>query len=126
MESVSAPPPALWDRLGIGVSALCLVHCLALPFILTGLSVWVVAEAMHVGLALVAVPVAALAGWRGYRTHRHVAVPLLLGAGAAALVGAIAFDAALGAAGHIALTVLGGMLLIGAHTVNWRLRVRCA
>jgi hypothetical protein len=109
------------DRIGVGLSALCLIHCLALPALLAALSVWAVAaEAVHAALALGVVPVATWAGVRGYRHHRRVLVPVLFAVGAALLLGALAFEGMLREGGHTGLTVIGGSLLIVGHVLNVR------
>ena len=124
----SAAPRLLLDRLGLAASTVCLVHCLALPFVLTGLSAWGLGaahEAFHVGVALVTVPLALLAARPGYREHRNATVPALLGAGALAFLAGVAFHDGLSEAVVLGLSVLGSGLLLAGHLLNFRLRRRC-
>lgn len=119
---------ALADRLGVGASVVCLVHCLVLPFVLTGTAA--LGAGTHVGFhALVlalTLPLALVAAVPGYREHRDRGVPGLLGVGTVLLVGAFAGHDLAGEAGHVALTVLGSVLLLAGHLRNYRLRARCA
>jgi hypothetical protein len=71
-----------FNNLGIGMSGMCILHCLltplalvALPFLET-LHHWV-----HPVLALMIVPVTLLAMWTGFRQHRRPSVLLPLGVG---------------------------------------------
>lgn len=110
------------DLSAVGLSALCLVHCLALPalvLLLPVLGFWAQAEWMHVAFIAIAAPIAALSfvdlsagrprSWR------------LLAAAAAGLVLMLAGALELpGEAYERPLTVLGGLLLAGAHLANWR------
>ena len=67
----------LWDRLGISASALCLVHCVALPFLLAGMPALAQFEAslgtgFHILMAVLvtAAVIPALRG--GFKRHRDV------------------------------------------------------
>jgi len=104
------------------------VHCLALPVLLLLLpgfvGLFAQSAAFHyVALALV-VPAALVAFWLGYRRHR-ARYPALLGlAGATCL--AVALLPGVGEGGEVWLTVLGSLLLVAGHTMNWRLRTHAA
>ena len=67
----------VWDRLGISASALCLVHCVALPFLMAGMPALARFESslgtgFHVAMAVLvtATVIPALRG--GYKRHRDV------------------------------------------------------
>ncbi|WP_172593153.1 MerC domain-containing protein [Altererythrobacter sp. B11] len=109
------------DRLGMAVSSLCLVHCLALP-VLTALLPFFAAELpgdewIHPLLLGLALPVTGLALLRGWLRHR-LARPAALGAAGLAII-ASALLAPHGVA-ESALTVVGGLLVVWAHVLNWR------
>jgi hypothetical protein len=75
-----APRPAsLLDRLAIGLSGLCLLHCMA-GFVLLSLFAltgdWLDHRVHVVGLVL-AMPLAAVALWRGWRRHGQLSIGLL-------------------------------------------------
>jgi len=112
------------DLSAVGLSALCLIHCLALPglsLLLPVLGFWARAEWVHVAFVLVAAPVAILA-FVDLKTLRPHAWPMLFAAAGGLglmLAGAIEFpDPRL----ERPLTVVGGLLLAAAHGANWRRR----
>lgn len=115
------------ERVAIGASLACMVHCLALPLLIALLpalaAVLAVPESFHLWVLALAVPMALLALVQGRARHGRTG-PLAAGAaGLACLVlGALAF--AEGPA-ETAFTVVGSVLLVGAHVTNWRLRHRC-
>lgn len=112
------------DLSAVGLSALCLVHCLALPglaLLLPVLGFWAQAEWVHVAFILVAAPVAVLA-FIDLKTWRPRSRPMIAVAAAGLtlmLAGALEFPVA---GYERPLTVLGGLLLAGAHIANWRRR----
>jgi hypothetical protein len=122
--------PALWDRVGIGASALCLVHCLLTSVLLAALPLLNLSvlhnERIHQILAVFIVGVGGLAFFPGYRRHRRP-LPLLLGAAGLALLlsAAFAVGPALGHAWETPLTIAGGALMVCAHYLNLRLARQC-
>ena len=120
----SSPPQARseapWHRFGMGLSALCLVHCLALPWLLAGLPVVMLAavpealrdnEWLHAALIGPVLLVSGPALLRGKPGARQTA--LVVGA-FAALIGGLLVDSE---TGEQVLTVSGASLLLAAH---WR------
>ena len=132
MPLPAAVPRTLLDRLGVGASVVCLVHCLLTPLVLVGAAAFgaQVGHGAHLGFHVVvlalALPLALASAWPGYREHRRRAVPLLLGAGALLFVLNIALHDAVGEAGVLVLSVAGSLLLVAGHVVNYRARPRCA
>ena len=122
----------LLDRLGVGASVLCLVHCLLTPFLLTGVAAFgtVGGHEAEVGFHLVvfalALPLAVLSAWPGYREHRDRGVLAFLGGGIGLLVLSFVLHDRLGVVAHTALTAAGSVALIAGHLRNYRLRPRCA
>ncbi|MBI4293339.1 MAG: MerC domain-containing protein [Betaproteobacteria bacterium] len=119
-----------WDRLGIALSLICLAHCLLLPVALVALPLfavqWLQEGTVHVLMALMLAPVAALALVPGLKLHRSWGVAGAMAAGLG-LISTAAF-AGEGTVAHewtIALTVAGGALLVAAHFVNLRLCRSC-
>ncbi len=112
----------LLDRLAIGTSLLCLLHCIGLPILIAMLpalaSVLPVGEGVHVALLLTALPVSGIALAGGYRAHGRI-VPAVLGA-----VGLLALAAGVTLASTTAIetgfTVAGSLALALAHIGNWR------
>jgi hypothetical protein len=109
------------DGLAISASALCLLHCLALPVViafLPALSTWLNGgELFHVLMLAVAIPLSGLTLITGWRRHGAVA-PVVIGTlGLALLVAGLAFE---GRTLGSALTVAGGLALALAHIRNLR------
>lgn len=111
------------DQGAIGLSALCLVHCLALPLVVLALPVageilprqwWA-----HPAIFLLAVPLAAVALMRGWQQHRDRR-PMIIGGVGLALLG-VGLLGAEGSAVEIVFTVLGGTVVGTAHLLNRRL-----
>jgi hypothetical protein len=112
------------DASAVGLSALCLVHCLALPalaLLLPVLGLWAHAEWVHVVFVLVAAPVALLSfvDLSARRTRSWPLATAAIAGLALMIAGALEFPTA---ADERVLTVLGGLLLAGAHLANWRRR----
>ena len=111
------------DRFTIGLSSLCLVHCLATPLMLlllpaVGLG-FALPESFHIWMLLTAIPVSILALRSGHRHHRRLLPAItastglcLLGYGAIFIVTAKL---------ELVVTVAGALCLAGAHYWNTRL-----
>jgi len=126
MTSAKSPPeqslqPSGLDRAAVFLSGLCLLHCLAIPFaLLLGplIGQWLVTSEtrVHWILLAVAVPISALALWRGF-ARRHDRLTVTLGAGGLTLM-FIGVSHLLGEAWEVALTVIGVCALLAAHVRN--------
>lgn len=114
------------DAIGIGLSSLCLIHCLFLPVLVLAVPSLVGSvlgsEWIHILLIGAALPVSIGAFWRGLRCH-GCRRPGVLGALGFALL-AVAVLPWLPEAGEIPLTVLGVAALASGHLANRRLRLR--
>lgn len=113
------------DSAALGLSGLCLAHCLALPLLATALPLfgaWAEAEWVHTLFVLVAAPLTAAALIRP--GHGLKPSGVLIAAGAAGLL-LLAFGALGPATLERAATVSGSLLLAGAHIFNWRRRLAC-
>jgi hypothetical protein len=116
------------DSIAVGLSMLCLVHCLALPLVVIGVPLLAqFAEThLHYQLLLVVVPLSGVAFGIGYRRHQN---PRILVAGALGLglliVGATVAHSQLGLLADRLFTIAGSLLLAAAHWKNSRGSVRC-
>ncbi len=114
-------PARAGDALAIGLSGLCLVHCLAVPVLaslLPMLGAWAEAAWVHWAFAATAAPVSLWALTRPHAAGPSRSALILASAGLLLLIGGAA-------AGHDAetpLTVTGSLLLAAAHLLNWRRR----
>jgi hypothetical protein len=116
------------DRLGIGVSAFCLLQCLALPVLLvvapTLSAGFLSHEVFHVVLLAVILPVSGLAYTLGYLKHRNprIWIPAAFGLGFLVLALLLELEHALPPLGIAAVTSVGGVLLIIGHLLNLKSR----
>lgn len=116
------PRPDWLDFSAIGVSGLCLVHCLASGAFVIGLSaVSLSAPASHEFHFYTLSIAAVLAAWalgRGWLRMRRAA-PLVLGGLGLALMAVGVLPAMVGWP-EVVLTVAGVTVLAVAHVLNWR------
>lgn len=114
----------LLDMLGLCLSGLCLVHCIALPVALIVLPAMAISghgahhHWLHLALALVLVPIALGTVLPGYWRHRRIAVLVGGSLGVAAILLGALREAQFGAAAATALTIAGSVCLIYAHAIN--------
>lgn len=113
------------DATGIILSTLCFLHCLAVPFIATGVLAWVASEVIHIGLTIALAGVVVLVAWPSYQRHRRALVPALLVGGLTLLIVAVLGEDALGESAEISLTAFGSVVLVLGHILNVRFRRTC-
>lgn len=114
------------DKAAISISALCILHCLALPFLLVaipGLGAFVEESVIHTILVIIALPFTLFA--IGYMIYSGAFRPLFLG------MVVIGFVMLFSGATHLIndeieliVTIIGGLLVISAHFMNLRDRRR--
>lgn len=121
---MNAKVQSFGDKAAIGLSMLCLVHCLILPFLLlvlpplAGLLV-LSDEAFHEWLLIAVIPISVLALGFGYVRHKSGLVVGLGFVGCTLLVLATILGEQ---RGETLFTVLGSMLITYAHLRNYALR----
>lgn len=118
----SNPKTSAWlDRTAVMLSALCLLHCLALPLLvaLPPLVAGLSAESLHAPMLLVVLPVSLVAFGLGFRHHgnRGILAGGALGMLLLVLGGTLAHYY-LGLAADRSLTVAGALVLGWAHFRN--------
>ena len=113
------------DTIGMGLSGLCALHCLALPLLLSSGVLFTDADGpddpTHLILFALAGPVGLLALWRGYRHHR-VWQPLAFGCIGIVILWRGLFQGDHHATAQI-LTLVGAGTLALSHLYNWRRHV---
>lgn len=121
--------PVTWlDRIGIGISGLCLLQCLLLPLLLIflplGSAGLLAHEIFHIVVLGVILPVSLLAFSLGFLRHRTARMWWPAGAGLAILLIAALLEQAhvLGPWPIALLTSFGGVGLIAGHLINMRSR----
>lgn len=115
----------LLDRFAIGLSALCVLHCLALPLLLVLVpslaSLPVADENFHRFLLYLVLPTSILALLLGCRRHQRWTVLYWGIAGIAVLLVAAFYGHDLfGEPGEKVLTVVGALLVTVGHVLNFR------
>jgi len=113
------------DAVAMGISALCVVHCLATPILLVLFPIiggtLFASHAFHALLLLLVLPTSTVALYLGYRRH---GAPLALRLGVLGmgilLVAAALGPEILGDGGERATTSAGGVVLAVAHFINLR------
>jgi hypothetical protein len=121
MQQNSAKSGSWLDGFAVALSALCLLHCLALPLVVAGLPfLSQFAEThLHAQVLVAVLPLSIVALGLGYRKHRDARI---VAAGAVGMlllvVGATVAHQQLGALADRAFTVTGSLTLATAHFVN--------
>jgi 4-amino-4-deoxy-L-arabinose transferase-like glycosyltransferase len=115
------------DSFGIGLSALCMIHCLAFPVLIAfapaALRILPGDDATHRVLAVCVGLAGGLAFRSGYKVHGRRWILALFFAGMALIVAAaLVGEPALPERAEAAMTVCGGVLLVTAH---WQNRTLC-
>lgn len=115
--------PQWADRLGACTSALCVVHCLLTPVLVSFSSVLAhfvpAEESTHRALAVLVALFGTVALIAGFRKHRRQLVLFLMLGGLAGIAGAAWFGDRLPSHGYeVGITVLGSALMITAHRLN--------
>lgn len=108
------------DRSAVSLSGLCLVHCLAgsLLIILASSAGGLFNHWIHAAGLMIAMPLAAVGLWRGWRRHGRTGIMMVGGLGLALMAAGLVVGH--GNATEIILTVFGVTLLGSAHLFNLR------
>ena len=129
MMDQDTPNKTNWlDSTAVVLSALCLVHCLALPLIVIGVPFLAqFAEGhLHLQMLVVVLPLSSLALGIGVRRHRNQRILFAGIAGMLLLViGATVAHTQLGLIADRAFTICGSLTLATAHYFN-SIRARAA
>jgi uncharacterized membrane protein YfcA len=112
-------------------SALCLVHCLITPVLLSLSAVAAhflpAEESVHRSLALLVALFGAIALIIGFRKHRRVTVLLMMFSGLGCIAGTAWFGDRLPShAVEVVITLCGSALMIAAHRLNHTFCRSCA
>jgi hypothetical protein len=113
-------PASLLDRIAIGLSGLCLLHCMAGFVLLTLFALtgdWFDHRIHVVGLVL-AMPLAAVALWRGWRRHRRWPIGAVGAVGLAVMLASLVV--AHGGLQEMLVSMAGVTLLAMAHWQNMK------
>lgn len=114
------------DRVSIGVSTLCAIHCALLPIILATVPAFSHLSAdnheFHIALVFLIVPMSIIAGLMGCAKHKDKLVLAGIASGLTLLLVAAFFGHDLmGEVGERVATVIASFILVFSHWRNYRL-----
>lgn len=115
-----------WDRLGIGLSSVCAVHCLLVPIFVSLIPLWPALEHVHEFTHLVfflAIAPTVILSLK--RLHANKWVRFYLFSGTLIIFLAWLLNGYLGEYGEAGVTFIGSLLLITGHWINYRAKVHC-
>lgn len=120
-----------WDRIGMGLSLLCALHCVLTPLVILSLPIlaryYLVHPIFHLALALAIVPVGLVAFYSGYKHHRKISVFVLGLPGLIIVSGVPYLVHGLGLPlNEQNLMLVGSGLLVAGHWINRRACSTCA
>lgn len=117
----------LWDRLGIGISAVCTIHCLLFPALVAILPLWPAASHLYEWTHPVFIALLVPTVWfAARRSHFNKRVTRLLVSGLLLVVfGWLLGHLWLGFLIEILLTVAGSGFMIIGHILNYRHHRTC-
>ena len=122
-RALSLPAKLSADKLGIWASALCVVHCIVTPVLLSVSAVFAHLlpgeERTHRTLAIGVAALGAIALIQGFRTHGRRRILVLMALGLACIFcGAFFGNRLPGHVYEVAITLTGSILMITAHRMN--------
>jgi hypothetical protein len=112
---------SFWDRLGIGLSGLCAVHCLFFPVVIVLLPLWPVADTIHFWthpLLFILIAPTVYYAVRGSVIPNRI--PQFLYSGLVVIALAWLLHEWVGLWGESLITMAGSGLLITGHWFNYR------
>lgn len=115
---------ALFDKIAVGLSGLCLLHCLALPFVVAILPFLgqLDDDHLHAEMLIFVIPVSTVALFVGWRRHGQFNVVISGVVGLAILVlGAFLVHDLYGPVADRMTTIAGSLVLALTHYRNFRL-----
>ncbi|MTI88725.1 MAG: MerC domain-containing protein [Balneolaceae bacterium] len=110
-----------WDRLGIGLSGLCAIHCLLVPVFVSLIPLWPTFEEFHEYTHLVffiAIVPAVVISLR--KRHASRKISFYLFGGLLIIFVAWFFNQQFGEYGEAGVTLAGSVLLIRGHWLNYK------
>ena len=114
------------DKLAIGLSLSCAIHCLAFPILLVSLpslaTLQLDSEAFHFWMVAAVIPTSIYALTLGCKQHQRYRFLLLGSIGLTLLILALVLgEDRIGEAGEKILTVIGSSFIVVSHWLNYRL-----
>ena len=123
MSSKKVSQPGFWDRIGIGLSGICAIHCLLVPVVISLIPLWPAFEELHGYTHLfffLAIAPTVILSLR--RKHESLSITLYLTFGVLIIFLAWFFNEALGEYGEAGITLIGSVMLIRGHWLNYKFK----
>lgn len=121
MSNTETKKPGFWDRVGIGLSGICALHCLLVPVVISLIPLWPAFERLHgythLFLFLAIAPTVILSL---RRKHKSMVATTYLISGVLIIFLAWFFNETLGEYGEAGITLVGSLLLIRGHWLNYK------
>lgn len=114
------------DKLAIGFSSLCVIHCFATPLLMVLLPATVIAsfdpESFHFWMVVAVIPTSIYAITAGYKKHQNLSVPIIAVIGLATLLCSVILgEHLLGEIGEKLVTTIGAVIVAYSHYQNFTL-----
>lgn len=124
MSKIKSSTSGFWDRVGIGLSGICAIHCLMVPVVVALIPLWPAFGEFHEYTHLIFFLAIAPAVYLSLRKkHESIAVTIYLLLGVSVIFGAWFFNHMLGDYGEAGVTLVGSVLLIRGHWLNYKAKV---
>lgn len=123
MSTTQTEKPGFWDRVGIGLSGICALHCILVPVIVSLIPLWPAFEELHEYTHLfffLAIAPTVILSLR--RKRESLAATIFLVSGVVIIFLAWFFNEALGEYGEAGVTLIGSLLLIRGHWLNYQIK----
>lgn len=112
-----------WDRIGIGLSSICAIHCLFVPVAIALIPLWPAFEEFHEYTHLIFfLAIAPTVILSLQRKHESKKVSFFLITGVVIIFIAWYLNQYLGEYGEAAVTLAGSLFLIRGHWINYKLK----
>jgi len=120
-KEVDNDKQGFWDRMGIGLSGLCAIHCLLVPVFVSLIPLWPAIEEFHEYTHLIfflAIAPAVILSVKNRKDLKAISGYLFVGLGI--IFVAWYFNQELGDYGEAGVTLIGSSLLIRGHWLNYK------
>ncbi len=115
--------PGFWDRVGIALSGICAIHCLLVPVIVSLIPLWPAFEELHGYTHLfffLAIAPTVILSLR--KRHDSRMITFFLVGGVLVIFLAWFFNENLGEYGEAGITLIGSLMLIRGHWLNYKFK----
>lgn len=123
MSKAKSTRPGFWDRVGISLSGVCAIHCLLVPITVALIPLWPALEEFHAYTHLfffLAIAPTVILSLKN--RHESIGIIIYMLIGLLVIFFAWFLHEELGEYGAAGVTLVGSLLLIRGHWLNYRLK----